>query len=109
LAETENRRSAPRFDLRAPTEYSNGREGRGTTENISVSGALIENISDQRTVGTRLELRFSFFAGSYGTPFAGQVVRLTERGFAVEFSELDGTHRRLLHNALPRGADTPES
>jgi len=109
LPETEHRRSAPRFELRAPAEYSNGRDGRGTTENVSISGALIENISDPQPVGARLELRFSFFAGSYGTSFAGRVVRLTDRGFAVEFSELDGTQHRLLHNALPRGADAPES
>ena len=109
MAETGNRPRKTRFGLRAPTEYSEGRTGRGTTENISLSGALIENISEQQLVGTRLDLRFSFFAGSYETPFAGRVVRLTDRGFAVEFVELDSTQHQLLHNALPRGADTPQS
>ncbi len=109
MAETQDRRREPRFDVRAPAEYSDGRTGSGTTENVSLTGTLLENISIQQPVGARLELHFSFFAGSYETPFAGHVVRLTERGFAVEFADLDRSHRQLLHSALPRGADAPQS
>lgn len=109
MRETDDRRREPRFNVRAPTEYSDGRTGRGTTENVSLTGALLENISSQQPVGARLELHFSFFAGSYETPFAGHVVRLTELGFAVEFTDLDSSRRQLLHSALPRGADAPQS
>ena len=108
MAETGHHQRAPRFGLRAPTEYSDGRTGRGTTENISLSGVLIENVAEPPPVGARLDLRFSFFAGSYETPLTGNVVRLTERGFAVQFSELDRSQQRLLRSALPRGAGTPQ-
>ncbi len=94
-------RRSQRFELRAPAEFQNGGHGSGMTWNISFSGALIVNASELLPVGTRLEVRFSFFPGSFETTFVGRVVRHSEHGFALEFSSLDEPRRHVLRTALP--------
>lgn len=94
-------RREPRFEVRVPAEFEGGASGSGTTWNISFSGVLIENASERLPIGTRVEVRFSFFPGSFGTTFVGRVIRHTERGFALEFSDLDDPHRKVLTAALP--------
>jgi hypothetical protein len=97
----EDRRRAPRFGVRAPTEFANGESGQGFTENLSMSGVLLATTSNRASPGTELELRFSLFAGSFDTTFRGTVVRLTEDGFAVQFDTLATAQLELLHRALP--------
>ncbi len=95
------KRRAPRYKIRVPVEchFESGTAS-GTTANVSTSGVRIAS-STRRSVGSGLTMRFSFFAGSFGTPFGASVVRHTEDGFAVHFNALDGRQRDLLRRALP--------
>jgi hypothetical protein len=97
-----NRRVARRFDIHVPVEFTTSSgEGTGMTGNVSMSGARIDSASAQPSAGTPLELRFSFFVGSFETAFPCRWVRLTEDGFAVEFSGLEPGQQLLLRSALP--------
>ena len=97
-------RSAPRYRIRVPVEYENhATMGRGTIADVSTSGVRISthNAGPPLSIGSDLRLRFSFFAGSFETPFGASVVRHTHDGFAVQFSRLDSTRHELLRQALP--------
>ena len=74
--------------------------GSGFTENVSLSGALIEYASRSIPVKTKVRLRFSFFVGSFDTVFLGTVVRHTEDGFAVHFQDMDEAQRDVLRKCL---------
>ena len=95
------KRQAPRFEVRAPAEFQNDARGSGMTWNVSVSGVLIEHASALLPIGTQVEVRFSFFPGSFDTTFVCHVVRQTEHGFALVFSGLDEPRRKVLKTALP--------
>ena len=99
-----DRRRAIRFEVRAPTQYANHERGTGTTENVSVSGVLIQNATRAVGVGSSLEVRFSFFPGSFDTPFTARVIRHTDDGFALQFDDLGPPQISLLRSALPPGA-----
>ena len=60
----EEQRAAPRFSVQVPTEYEDAHTGCGHTENVSLSGVLIEHASISIAIQTRIRLRFSFFMGS---------------------------------------------
>ena len=98
------KRRAPRYKIRVPVEcrYESGTAA-GTTANVSTSGVRIAlaSASTRLSVGSGLTMRFSFFAGSFDTPFGASVVRHTDDGFAVHFNGLDGRQRELLRQALP--------
>lgn len=101
-----NRRVAPRYDLRAPVEYSfSDLRGEGVVWNISSSGARIDLAYPPVASGTRLRLRFSFYPGSFETELPAEVVRRTETGFAVRFESLDEKQAKVLRLALPPLAD----
>ncbi len=95
----EEQHREPRFIVEVPTEYENSDGGSGFTENVSLSGALIEHASTSVPIQTELRLRFSFFIGSFDTAFHGTVVRHTKDGFAVQFGDMDeiqlGVLRRM--------------
>ncbi len=61
----EERHREPRFRVQVPTEYENSHMGSGFTENLSLSGVLIEPASRSNAIQTELRLRFSFFIGSF--------------------------------------------
>ena len=94
---------APRFEIRIPVECQFESETvSGTTANVSTTGVRIAGVSaSTRQVGSGLTMRFSFFVGSFDTPFGASVVRHTNDGFAAHFSALDGRQRELLRQALP--------
>ncbi len=96
----EEQRSAPRFNVQVPTEYENGHPGSGLTENVSLSGVLIEPASRSIAIQTEIRLRFSFFIGSFDTLFHGTVVRHTGDGFAVEFGDMDPVQLDVLRRIL---------
>ena len=97
----EDRRAAPRLRIQAPMEYARDAEtGRGLTMDVSLTGVRIEGASLAVPIETELRLRFSFFLGSFETPFQGEVVRHTTDGFAVQFGSLDATHLEILRTAL---------
>ncbi len=99
----QERRAAPRFSIQVPTEYehANTPVGTGRTENVSVSGVLVERTSAEFPIDTELRMRFSFFSGSFATAFTAAVVRHTESGFAARFVDLDTAQIEVLQRALP--------
>ncbi len=102
----QERRQAPRFSVCVPMEYEDHSvTGRGFTENVSLSGVLIGQASSPAPIGASLRLRFSFFLGSFETPFRGKVVRHAEEGFAIQFASLVESEREILRTALPPDGD----
>ncbi len=87
-------------------EYGQEAEtGRGFTKDVSLSGVRIEQVSLAVQIETELQLRFSFFLGSFETLFPGKVVRHTTDGFAVRFAGLDAAQLEILRTALRPDAD----
>ena len=91
-------RAATRFSVQAPTEYEYSRDttGSGLTENLSLSGVLVERASILIAIQSEIQLRFSFFTGSFDTVFRGTVVRQSSDGFAVHFGDMDEAQLRVL-------------
>jgi len=102
----EERRVAPRFDVQVPTEYENSHIGSGLTENLSLSGVLIEYASPSIPIQTEIQLRFSFFSGSFDTAFRGTVVRQTKDGFAVRFVDMSEAQLEVIRKSLPPAKST---
>ncbi len=90
------KRTAQRFQVQVPTDYEDSHAGSGLTENLSLSGALIEPASTSIEIQTEVQLRFAFFIGSSNTVFRGTVVRHTSDGFAVHFGYMDEAQLRVL-------------
>ena len=102
----QRRPRAPRFGVYVPMEYEDHSvTGRGFTKNVSLSGVLIEQASWPAPIGASLRLRFSFFQGSFETPFRGKVVRHAEEGFAIQFASLEESEREILRTALSPDGD----
>ncbi len=95
----EERRREPRFPVQVPTEYENSQTGSGLTENVSLSGVLIE-ASRSIPIQTEIRLRFSFFVGSFDTEFQGTVIRHTGGGFAVQFGDMDPVQAEVLRRII---------
>ncbi len=93
-------RAAQRYSVRVSTEYEGSDMGSGFTENVSLSGALIEYASTSIPIQTKIRMRFSFFIGSFDTVFWGIVVRHTEDGFAVEFVDMGESQLAVLRKIL---------
>lgn len=84
----------------------------GAVQDISSTGARIEDAAVVPDPGTRLRLGFSFYAYALPVPIHGRVVRHTETGgFAVEFEEVDFRTQILLRALLPKfsGPDSREA
>jgi c-di-GMP-binding flagellar brake protein YcgR len=98
----ENRRFR-RVSVRFEIEYS-GRSvsGTGTVQNISSTGALIEDADPPLLSGGEVTLRFSIFEDSAPITIRGKVVRETENGFGVEFVEMDPRTRKVLKTAVSK-------
>lgn len=74
----------------------------GNVRNISVSGAHIEHTGYLPPEGSMLQLGFAFYAHALPVPMQARVVRHTEeRGFAVEFEDVDFRTQVLLRSLLP--------
>jgi hypothetical protein len=90
-------RKSPRTKVCFPVEYQSMAEMRqGMVANISFTGALLESASESIEPGTRLVLRCSIFVGSFDIELAGEIVRNTDGGFAVEFVDLGRSQVELL-------------
>ena len=96
----EERRAAPRLGIQAPTEWENSHMGSGLTENVSSSGVRIEHASGLVAIQTEVQLRFSFFAGSFDIMFQGTVVRHTGPGFAVQFRDMGEAQLEVLRRSF---------
>ncbi|HEY5657234.1 MAG TPA: PilZ domain-containing protein [Myxococcota bacterium] len=91
-----NNRKNPRFRTRFDVLYTNTEaEGAGILVDISYSGARIEDASMRPEVGA--SVRFYVFVQPV-LPFEliGHVVRVTEKGFAIEYDVCDPEVRRLV-------------
>ena len=95
-----DQRTASRFTVRVSTEYEGSHVGTGLTENLSLSGVLIEYASTSIPIKTKIAMRFSFFAGAFDTVFWGSVVRQTDDGFAVQFVDMGETQLEVLRKIL---------
>ncbi len=79
--------------------------GAGILANISYSGALIEDITMQPEIGTRVVLYVylkptSAFEATTPFKLTGHVVRHTPDGFAIEYKDnLDPDVRRMVDDA----------
>jgi hypothetical protein len=92
---------AQRYPIEAHLEYSSAAStGRGRTRNISLSGVYIEAPAAVAP-RDRVEVRFSFFVGSFEVVFPAEVVRLAENGFAVRFENLGDPQLQILRRVLP--------
>ena len=106
MAKPIDRRRDSRFAIRLEAHYLFGRVVEvGMLSNISYSGALIEDITMQPEIGTRVVLYVYLkppSAFNAPTPFelAGSVVRHTSDGFAIEYNDnLDPDVRRMVDDA----------
>ena len=91
-----DRRKTPRFKARFDALYSSGsREGAGVLAEISYAGVRLEETSIRPDVGTRVVL-YVFVRPVQPFELAGEVVRHTERGFAVEIDPPSIEVRRLV-------------
>ena len=96
--------SAPRFCLGIPARYQVRGEdltATGRIENISKSGALLDEQSREVPVGSRVRLSFSLYPDSRPLQLSAEVVRVDTSGMAVRFTDVDPRNRKLLEAALP--------
>jgi hypothetical protein len=102
-SEVAQKRSKRRVDMRVPVEFS-GRHvrGRGFIQNISESGALVEDAEPLVVAGGRIRLRFAFFEDSLPVEVPATVVRETPTGFGVQFAGLDARLKSVLGLVIAR-------
>ncbi len=82
-----NRRHSRRIKTWFLTLHSSGRdEGDGFLTDISDSGALVEEVASQPSIGNRVRLLVCL-PDQAEFELVGQVVRHTESGFGVEFEK----------------------
>ncbi len=101
---TQGAPAAPRFSVEIPAHYQVRGEdlmATGKIQNISKSGALLDDQSYEVPVGSRVRLSFSLYSNSRPLRFSAEVVRIATSGFAVRFTDMDPRNRKLLEAALP--------
>lgn len=82
----EERRGAPRFKLRLAVGFvGTGVAGRGSTADLSSSGARLAGVTESVPDGTSVQLVFGVTDDSLA--LRGEVVRQAREGFAVRFLE----------------------
>ena len=100
MAETTSKQRDNRIRIGLVALYDIGRMGAsGRLANISYSGALIEDITMQPEIGTRVVL-YVYLKPTSPFELAGHVVRHTATGFAIEYKDnLDSDLRRMVDDA----------
>ncbi len=99
------RRRGTRFTTTLNAHYDSGSEkGTGVLENISYSGALIENSSARPTVGSRVRVYVfvepvDLLAPASPYELLGRVVRHSFAGFAIEYEDTDPEVLQLVDKA----------
>jgi hypothetical protein len=97
----QERRAAPRFSIKGPVNFEAGfTEGWGTLADISTKGARIDDADPRLKKGSRVGLMISLVEGALPIRVTAKVVRETERGFAVEFAELEPRLKQLIRLAV---------
>ncbi len=101
LQEVPERRRGTRYLVQLPVRYrSAGGSMRGTILDISVTGAGIEGAPPHEQIGGTLVLQFECFGTIEPIGLDATLVRLTGRGFAVQFTEPDPFLKALLKIAM---------
>ena len=94
------RRVAPRFKLRLAVGFvGTGVAGRGSTADLSSSGARLAGVTESVPDGTTVQLAFGVMDDSL--TLRAEVVRQAREGFAVRF--LETSFPESLLRALERG------
>ena len=96
-------RQAARVTVSFEAEYS-GRSVRGVgiVQNISATGALIEEAEPPLLSGGEVTLKFSIHEGSVPLSIRATVVRETDLGFAIEFIEMNPRTRKVLKLSIAK-------
>ncbi len=101
LQEVPERRRGTRYLVQLPVSYrSAGGSMRGTILDISVTGAAVEGTPPHEQLGGPLVLQFECFGTIEPIGLDATLVRLTERGFAVQFTEPEPFLKALLKLAM---------
>lgn len=92
-----------RRDLRFKTQFESlfsteRQEGVGTLVDISHSGAMMANASLSPAIGTKLRI-YVFVQPVSPVEVIAQVVRVTDKGFAVEYADPGEQIRHLVDDA----------
>jgi hypothetical protein len=94
---------APRVQIEFAAEYVGKRvNGSGTVQNLSRTGALIEPAEPPLEPGSEVGLRFWFPDSTLAVELGAEVVRETEAGFALRFTEMDERTRNILTLVIAR-------
>lgn len=94
-----NRRNQGRIPTRFESLYSDGRkEGVGVLRDISHSGALFEQTTLRPQIGKTVRA-YVFVQPVSPVELVGQVVRLTDDGFAIQYEISDPEVVRLVDDA----------
>ena len=106
MVETTKKQRDNRISIRLVAHYDIGRMGGvGMLANISYSGALIEDANMEPVIGTPIVLYLylqptSDFEATTPFKLAGNVVRHSSTGFAIEYDDnLDPDVRRMVDDA----------
>ena len=101
LQEVPERRRGTRYLVQLPVSYrSAGGSTRGTILDISATGAAVEGTPPHEQLGGALVLQFECFGTIEPIGLNATLVRLTDRGFAVQFSEPEPFLKALLKIAM---------
>ncbi len=101
LQEVPERRRGTRYRVQLPVTYlPDSGSLRGTILDISATGAALEGAPPHDQLGGALVLQFECFDTVETIGLAARLVRLTERGFAVAFTEPDPFLTALLKIAM---------
>ncbi len=101
LEEVPERRRGTRYLVQLPVSYrSPAGSMRGTIQDISVTGACIEGAPPHERIGGTLVLQFECFGTIEPIGLDATLVRLTDRGYAVQFTEPEPFLKALLKIAM---------
>lgn len=93
-----SRRRHPRYRTRFDALASAGdREGAGTLTDLSRTGARLDNASFLPEPGTKVRL-YVFIQPVSPFELVGEVVRTSDKSFAIRFTELDPAIGRLVQD-----------
>ncbi len=99
MVDSGNRRADGRVSTRFEALFSDGRrEGCGVLRDISYSGALFGESTLRPELGKQITA-YVFIQPVSPVELVGQVIRLTEDGFALQYEITDPEVRRLVDDA----------
>ncbi len=96
-----DRRDDVRVERFGWARYQSGEiEGQGLVTNLSQTGAMVERCSEPLDPGVKLVLRLKPAGGFKTVSVEAEVVRTTEEGFALRFTETSAAASDLLAEVI---------